>query len=94
MLRLTPKATNHLITVRKERGVDDQAGARFVSKGGRVGLTFAPAPVDGDRILDAESIKVFVSADLADALDQSTIDASEVDGRMRLVMRRRSLATT
>jgi Fe-S cluster assembly iron-binding protein IscA len=93
MLRLTPKATNHLITVRKERGVDDQAGARFISKGGRVGLTFAAAPTEGDRVVDGEKINVFVAADIAEALDQSIIDASDQNGRMSLVIRRRPPAT-
>lgn len=93
MLQLTANALRHLINVRQERGVDNRAGARFVSKDGRVGLTFALAPVDGDRVVDGEAIKVFVAADIATTLDQSVIDArAEDDGKTSLIMRKQAEA--
>lgn len=94
MLHLTPEATYHLIKTRQERGVDDRAGARFVSKGGRVGLTFALAPGAGDRVVDGEGIKVYVAADIAGVLDESIIDARDENGHTSLIMRKRTAATT
>lgn len=93
MLQVTPKATHHLIQVRRERGADPRAGARFVSRGARVGLTFALAPATGDRVVDANEIKVYVASEIADALDQAIIDARDEDGQTALFMRRRAAAS-
>jgi Fe-S cluster assembly iron-binding protein IscA len=92
MLQLTPNAVRYLINVRKERGVDNRAGARFVSKEGRVGLTFALAAVDGDRVVDADVIKVYVASEIAAALDESIIDARDEDGKTALIMRKQAEA--
>ena len=92
MLTLTTKATRHLIEVRRKRGFDAHAGARFVAKGARVGLTFVRAPGKEDRVVESEQIKVYVAPDIADALDRAIIDAREVDGNTALVMRKRESA--
>ena len=94
MLTLTTKATRHLIEVRRKRGFDVHAGARFVGKGARVGLTFVRTPGKGDRVVASEEIKVYVAPDIADALDWAIIDARDEDGHTALVMRRREAATT
>jgi Fe-S cluster assembly iron-binding protein IscA len=86
MLHLTPEATSHLVRVRRKRGLDDQNGARFVSRGTGVGLTFAPAPQPGDRVIDQKDIAVFV----ARALDGSVIDARLEQGTSVLVLRRQA----
>lgn len=93
MLQLTSKATRHLIELRRERGVDERAGARFVSKGGRVGLIFASAPEQGDRVLGSAEILVYVPPEIADALDHSIIDARSEEGRMALVIRKQAGST-
>ena len=92
MLQLTTEAARHLISLRRERGVSDTAGARFVGRGGRVGLTFAPRPAEGDRVVEDQSIKVFVAADIAEAMDQSIIDARDENGVTGLVIRKRRAA--
>ena len=92
MLQLTSNALRYLINIRQERGVDNRAGARFVSKEGRVGLTFALAPVDGDRVVDADVIKVYVASEIAAALDESIIDARDEDGKTALIMRKQAEA--
>lgn len=94
MLQLTPEATRYLLKVQGERGVDERAGARFVSKGGRVGLTFAPAPVAGDRVLNSAEIKVYVAAEIAKTLDESVIDARDEDGQIALSMRKQAASKT
>ncbi|MEW5989996.1 MAG: hypothetical protein AB1736_01445 [Chloroflexota bacterium] len=90
MLLLTPEATSHLVRVRRKRGLDDQNGARFVSRGTGVGLTFAAAPEPGDRVIDQKDIPVFVARDVADALDGSVIDARLEQGTSVLVLRRQA----
>jgi Fe-S cluster assembly iron-binding protein IscA len=93
MLQLTSKAAHHLIKIRGERGVDDRAAVRFVSKEGRVGVTFSLNPMDGDRVVDGQEIKVFVAPEIATALDESIIDARDEEGRTALVMRKQVAPT-
>lgn len=92
MLQLTKEATRHLVKARTERGVDDTAGARFVSKDGRLGLTFASAPSPGDVIVEGEGIKVCVASDISATLDMSIIDAREIDGKRALLIRKQPAA--
>jgi Fe-S cluster assembly iron-binding protein IscA len=87
MLQLTPEATRHLVRVRRERGLDDQSGARFVSDGAGVGLTFAEAPEPGDGVIEQTDISVFVAPEVADALNASVVDARAEDGKSVLVLR-------
>jgi Fe-S cluster assembly iron-binding protein IscA len=87
MLRLTSDATDHLVRVRQERGAANDAGARLVRGGGGVRLTFSQSPEQGDKVIDASDIKVFVAPEIADALDSSVIDAKTEDGRTYLVIR-------
>lgn len=93
MLQLTSKAAQHLIKIRGERGVDDSAAVRFVSKGGHVGVTFSLTPMDGDRVVNGKEIKVFVAPEISAAMDESIVDAREEDGRTALVMRKQAAPT-
>ena len=92
MLQLTSNATRHLVKLRQERGLDDRAGVRFVSKEGRVGVTFSLNPANGDREIDAETIKVYVAPEIASTLEQSVIDTREEDGKASLVLRKQAAA--
>jgi Fe-S cluster assembly iron-binding protein IscA len=87
MVQLTQEATKHLVRVRGERGVDAGAGARFVPSGRGVGLTFAPEPKPGDRVVEVKEIPIYLAPEVADKLDKTTIDVSEKDGKVGLVMR-------
>lgn len=93
MLQLTSSAARHLIKLRQDRGVDVRAGVRFTSKEGRVGMAFSLAPMDGDRVVDGESIRVFVAAEIATALDKAVIDVRDEDGQTSLIMRKRAATT-
>jgi len=93
MLELTPNAMLYLANLRRERGVDDRAGARLVSKGGQVGLTFAPAPVAGYRVVDGDVIKIYVPPEIAETLGESIIDVRDENGQTKLVMRKRATRT-
>jgi Fe-S cluster assembly iron-binding protein IscA len=90
MLHVTPEATRHLLDVRRQRGVDDRAGARFIRRGTRIGLTFAPAPQAKDHVIEGSEINVFVAAEIAETLDQSVIDARTENGQVGLVLRKKS----
>jgi Fe-S cluster assembly iron-binding protein IscA len=87
MLQVTPAATKHLVRVRKERGIAPDAGARFVSNGTGVGLTFAPTPEPGDGVVDGSEIQIFVASQIQDRLSRSQIDVSEKNGKLGLVLR-------
>jgi Fe-S cluster assembly iron-binding protein IscA len=87
MLQLTPKAATHLLRVRRERGLDRDSAARFVSNGARVGLTFARAPRPGDRIIERSDIPIYVAPEVADTLATSVIDARVAAGKSVLVLR-------
>jgi len=93
MLQLTSKAVGHLTMLRRDRGVDERAGVRFVSKDGRVGVTFSLVPMDGDRVVDGQQIEVFVAAEIAAALDESVIDARDENGQVSLIMRKQAAVT-
>jgi len=93
MLELTPKAGRYLTNLRGQRGVDDRAGARLVSRGGRIGLTFAPAPVAGYRVVDGGVIKLYVPPEIAETLVESIIDVRDEDGQTELVIRKRATRT-
>lgn len=87
MLQVTPAATKHLVRVRKERGIGPDAGARFVSNGTGVGLTFAPKPEPGDGVVEGSEIQIYVAPQISDRLSRSQIDVSEKNGKLGLVLR-------
>ena len=87
MLQVTTAATKHLVRVRKERGIGPDAGARFVSNGTGVGLTFATAPENGDAVVEGSDIQIFVAPQISDRLNRSQIDVSEKNGKLGLVLR-------
>jgi Fe-S cluster assembly iron-binding protein IscA len=87
LLQVTTAATKHLVRVRKERGIGPDAGARFVSNGTGVGLTFATTPEPGDGVVEGSEIQIFVAPQISDRLDRSQIDVSEKNGKLGLVLR-------
>ena len=86
MLQITPKATEHLVRVRRERGFDNTTAPRFVRNGPRVGLTFTP-PEATDQVVKESGLAVYLEADVATALEGSIIDARPEDGKVVLVVR-------
>ncbi len=90
MIQLTPEAARHLVKLRRERGIDEKNAARLVRNADRVSLAFAPKAEPGDRPLHAGEIDVFISPDLAVKLDGAIVDARTADGRVALIVRRKS----
>lgn len=88
MLRLTAKAANHLVVVRREKGHDARIFPHFVRHAGRLALTFTPKPESGDRFVETRRIATLVATSAADLLDDATIDVSTRSGTSVLVVRR------
>ena len=58
-----------------------------MSNGTGVGLTFAPTPEPGDRVVEGPEIPIFVAPQILDRLSRSQIDVSEKSGKPGLVLR-------
>jgi hypothetical protein len=89
MLRLTTRATEHLVKVRRERGLDASRIPRFVRRDGRLALTFVPGPEAGDRVVDGGRISTLVAASASDLMDAATIEVKTTGDRTALVVYRR-----
>jgi len=92
MLQITQEATGVVQEMRAQRGIPDAYGLRVYSDNTDDGqqairLGFADEPFEGDQVTEAESARVFVSPDLADALADIVIDVDRDDEEIRLVLR-------
>ena len=92
MLQITQEATGVVQEMRAQRGIPDGYGLRVYSDNTDDGqqairLGFADEPFEGDQVTEAESARVFVSPDLADALADIVIDVDRDDEEIRLVLR-------
>jgi Fe-S cluster assembly iron-binding protein IscA len=94
MLQITPQAERHLLQLRVDRGFDEKHGARFMTNGGTVRMTFAPAPKPEDQVVTGADLLIYVAPDAAAALDEATIDAKPEDGKTVLVIRRQQNGST
>ncbi len=89
MLRLTTQATEHLMKVRREKGLETSAIPRFIRRTGRLVLTFARGPEAGDRVVDGGRVPTLVASSASDLLDNALIDVKTSSGRSMLIVRRR-----
>lgn len=89
MLRLTTQASEHLMKVRREKGLETSAIPRFIRRTGRLVLTFARGPEAGDRVVDGGRVPTLVASSAADLLDNALIDVKTASGKSMLVVRRR-----
>lgn len=86
MVRITSRATAHLLQLRRRRGFDDAYAARLARspETRRVALSFVRRPEPTDRVVPQEALGVFIDQGLHRALRDATIDAVESDGQVRL----------
>jgi Fe-S cluster assembly iron-binding protein IscA len=89
MLRFTTQAIDHLQQVRGKRGLDASQLPRFVRRSGRLALTFARSPEEGDRLVDGGRMSTLVASSAADLLDNKTIDVKADEGKSVLVVKHR-----
>ncbi len=92
MLRFTPQARDHLIRVRRQKGLESDSVPRFIRRAGRLVLTFVRKPVASDRVVDDGRLSTLVAASAADLLSDATIDVATNDGKASLVVHRDSRA--
>ena len=95
MLQVTDRAAEILEQERAGRGVPDSFGLRVRQDGSNstsmLHLEFTEEPVPGDQIGETNGVRLFVAADIADALADHAIDAAEDTG---LVIRDQSELST
>jgi hypothetical protein len=87
MLQITDQATIHLLHARTEYGFGKTDGARFVRSSTGIGLTFAATPQEGDQVLVASALPIYVADEVSAALDRAVIDVTADNGEPRLVLR-------
>ena len=92
MLEITHGAAALLTEIRKGQDVPDDYALRVFPENTApgevsIGLGFTDAPVAGDRVTEADGMKVFVAEELAAPLDDTAIDVEGDNGVQRLVFR-------
>ena len=88
MFEITKAAVDHLRTLRKQKGLDDSMGVRFVGNDGRLGLRFRKDPDKGDQVVSQEGIAIYVAPEVAEKFEQSIVDARVQGTRAALILRR------
>ena len=74
MLQVTHQAVRHIKKVREARRAEGDV-PRLVGNGALVGFTFAPRPQADDRSVDSDGLRIYVASNIANALDQTVLDA-------------------
>lgn len=88
MLEITKAAVDHLRKLRKEKGLDDSMGVRFVGSEGRLGLRFRKEPDKNDQVVSQEGLSIYVAPEVAEKFEASIVDARTQGTRRALVLRR------
>jgi iron-sulfur cluster assembly protein len=92
MLTITQKATEKLVETRQTAGAPDSYGVRLFAAmppaGGEpsLALAFVPEAEPGDQVMEQEGMTAYVAPEVAQALEDATIDVSAEDGAERLVV--------
>ncbi len=79
MLTLSEPAVDLLVHTRSQNGIPDDAMLRVAPSSndgeqGGISLGFVDQPMDGDHTTSSHGLDVCVAPEVADALDQVTID--------------------
>ena len=74
MLQVTPSAVEHIARVREIRNVQGEV-PRLVGNGALVGLQFVERPARDDQRIESGASPIYVAANVANALEQSILDA-------------------
>jgi iron-sulfur cluster assembly protein len=77
VLRLTERAIMVIRTLTAEPGTPKDAGIRIAheDEAGYLGLRIAAEPADGDQIVEAGGVRVFLEPGAAAMLDGKSLDA-------------------
>ncbi len=94
MLTITHDAADLLVHMRQLANAPETFGPRLFaatppgSGEASIAVAFVPQAEPGDQVTEQEGLTAFVAADVVDALNDATIDASPADGGEELVIRR------
>lgn len=82
MVTLTENAIGVIRRLTERAGGPTAAGLRFTSGSspGRLSVDVTQEPHDGDEVVDASGVRLFLDGVAARVLDGKVIDASTVDG--------------
>jgi Fe-S cluster assembly iron-binding protein IscA len=95
VFELTSRAAAALAETRAQSGLGDTIAIRISASesgnGSSAGyqLRFASHPAPSDLVMESAGTRVFLSAELAEPLDASVLDAEDTTQGPRLVLKRR-----
>lgn len=91
MLQVTDSALEILKEAREEGEAPEEAGVRLRSvlteQGDTIRVDFVDEPQQGDQVIEEPGLRVFVSGDLVEPLNDRTLDATETPAGRRLAIR-------
>ncbi|GAA2176378.1 iron-sulfur cluster biosynthesis family protein [Agrococcus versicolor] len=80
MLTLTETAQTIITGIVDQSDVADTGGLRIsAAEGDQLNVGVAPAPTDGDQVLEAQGARVFLDDAATTALDDKVLDAAPDD---------------
>ena len=91
MLQVTARAATILKEARSQRGVPETFGLRVAqptsNSQSSVHLEFTEQPAPGDQVSEANGLRLFVAAEIAEPLTEQAIDAQGAEPGFDLVLR-------
>lgn len=92
MLKVTSTAATVLNEARADAGAPESCGVRFFAssqqgKQPTLAIGFAEKASPGDQVIEHEGITTFVAPEVAEALNDKTLDARETEGQQELFIR-------
>ena len=96
MLQVTARAATILKEARSQRGVPETFGLRVAqptpssNSQSPVHLEFSEEPAPGDQVSEANGLRLFVAAEIAEPLSEQAIDAQGAEPGSDLVIREQS----
>ena len=76
MLTLTDSAVTVIRDLTERQEAPDRAGVRIaVEQSGSLAVSIAPAPLEGDKVLDESGARLFLDSEAAVALEHKALDA-------------------
>ncbi len=89
MIAVTPRAAQHLVDMRSQRGLTRTGGARFIPMSNGVGMAIVGGAKPGDKVIPANGIEIYAGPETARRVEGSTLDVEDKAGRAALVLRTR-----
>jgi Fe-S cluster assembly iron-binding protein IscA len=89
-LQITKQATDHIQSLRQEKGAQVESVARLVRADDKLQLRFSPRPVQGDQVVASDGLDVYLGPGVQELLNGTIIDARTEEQRTWLVVRKAS----